>query len=32
VSDGLIIAQGDAEAIMGNQQVKDVYLGHKFRL
>jgi len=32
VSDGRIIAEGNAESILSNQQVKDVYLGHEFRL
>ncbi|KRW57470.1 LPS export ABC transporter ATP-binding protein [Pseudomonas sp. TTU2014-080ASC] len=32
VSDGQLIAEGDAEAILANQTVKEVYLGHEFRL
>ncbi|TWH76748.1 lipopolysaccharide export system ATP-binding protein [Azomonas agilis] len=32
VSNGHIIAEGDAQTILSNQQVKDVYLGHEFRL
>ncbi|WP_148254637.1 LPS export ABC transporter ATP-binding protein [Aidingimonas lacisalsi] len=32
VGDGQIIADGDAEAILSNQQVRDVYLGDDFRL
>ena len=32
VSDGQLIAEGDADAILANQLVKDVYLGHEFRL
>ncbi|OZB19857.1 MAG: LPS export ABC transporter ATP-binding protein [Marinobacter sp. 34-60-7] len=32
VSGGHIIASGDAEAILANQQVKEVYLGNEFRL
>lgn len=32
VSDGHIIASGSAEDILGNQQVKEVYLGNEFRL
>lgn len=32
VSDGRIIAEGSAEVVLSNQQVKDVYLGHEFRL
>ncbi len=32
VNDGHIIAEGDAEAVLSNQMVKDVYLGHTFRL
>ena len=27
-----LIAEGDAEAILANQTVKEVYLGHEFRL
>ena len=32
VSEGHIIAEGDAEAIMNNQAVRDVYLGQQFTL
>lgn len=32
VNDGHIIAEGDAETILANTLVKDVYLGHEFRL
>ena len=32
VSEGHIIAEGDADAIMSNQAVKDVYLGQQFSL
>lgn len=32
VGDGRIIAEGDAAAIITNQQVRDVYLGEDFRL
>ena len=32
VSEGLIIAEGGTEAILGNQRVKEVYLGDTFRL
>ncbi|MCL6415228.1 LPS export ABC transporter ATP-binding protein [Aestuariirhabdus sp. Z084] len=32
VSEGKIIAEGDAQAILSNQKVKDVYLGHQFRI
>ncbi|CBV41808.1 LPS export ABC transporter ATP-binding protein [Halomonas elongata] len=32
VGDGQIIAEGNAEAILANQQVRDVYLGQDFRL
>ncbi|MFT6599788.1 MAG: lipopolysaccharide export system ATP-binding protein [Alloalcanivorax sp.] len=32
VSTGHIIAAGDADTILGNQQVRDVYLGADFRL
>jgi lipopolysaccharide export system ATP-binding protein len=32
VSDGQLIAEGDAESILANQTVKEVYLGHEFRL
>jgi len=32
VSEGHIIAEGDADHILSHQQVKDVYLGHQFSL
>ncbi|MCU1715645.1 LPS export ABC transporter ATP-binding protein [Pseudomonas sp. 5P_3.1_Bac2] len=32
VSDGQLIAEGDSAAILANQTVKEVYLGHEFRL
>ncbi|MCM2971004.1 LPS export ABC transporter ATP-binding protein [Larsenimonas suaedae] len=32
VGDGQIIAEGDAQAILANQHVRDVYLGHEFKL
>ncbi len=32
VGDGQIIAEGRPEAILDNQRVRDVYLGHEFRL
>lgn len=32
VNDGHIIAEGDSETILANTLVKDVYLGHEFRL
>ncbi|OEO27071.1 LPS export ABC transporter ATP-binding protein [Pseudomonas sp. J237] len=32
VSDGQLIAEGDSEAILANEIVKEVYLGHEFRL
>ena len=32
VSEGAIIAEGDPEAILANQQVREVYLGHSFNL
>lgn len=32
VSEGHIIAEGSADVIMANQTVRDVYLGHHFRL
>ncbi|HWR78824.1 MAG TPA: LPS export ABC transporter ATP-binding protein [Pseudomonas sp.] len=32
VNDGQLIAEGDAETILADQLVKDVYLGHEFRL
>lgn len=32
LSAGQVIAEGSPEAILGNQQVKDVYLGQNFRL
>lgn len=31
-SGGVIIAEGDAETVLANQTVKDVYLGHQFSL
>src|SRR5690606_9678033 len=32
VNDGHIIAEGDAEEVLANQLVREVYLGHAFRL
>ena len=32
VSEGSIIAEGRPESILENQQVRDVYLGHQFKL
>ena len=32
VNDGQLIAEGDAETILANELVKEVYLGHEFRL
>lgn len=32
VSEGRIIAEGDSQAVMSNQKVRDVYLGHQFSL
>ncbi len=32
VSEGYIIASGSSEVILGNQKVRDVYLGDRFRL
>lgn len=32
VNDGQLIAEGDSETILANQLVKEVYLGHEFRL
>ncbi|MBK8970258.1 MAG: LPS export ABC transporter ATP-binding protein [Hahellaceae bacterium] len=32
VSEGYIIASGTSEVILGNQKVRDVYLGERFRL
>ncbi|MBA1271932.1 LPS export ABC transporter ATP-binding protein [Stutzerimonas azotifigens] len=32
VSEGQLIAEGDSNAILANQLVKEVYLGHEFRL
>lgn len=32
VSEGQIIAEGDAETILGNQKVREVYLGDKFEI
>lgn len=32
VNEGTILAEGDPATILANQQVKDVYLGHKFTI
>ena len=32
VSEGTIIAEGDADTVMADQKVREVYLGHAFRL
>lgn len=32
VNDGQLIAEGDAEAVLTNKLVQEVYLGHEFRL
>ncbi|MES3007773.1 MAG: LPS export ABC transporter ATP-binding protein [Pseudomonadota bacterium] len=32
VSEGQIIAEGSSEIILANQKVRDVYLGHQFRI
>ncbi|EWG99543.1 hypothetical protein Q427_24250 [Halomonas sp. BC04] len=32
VGDGQIIAEGDADAILANRRVREVYLGEDFRL
>ena len=32
VGEGYIIAEGDAETVLNNQKVKDIYLGHQFVL
>ncbi|MEZ5527641.1 MAG: LPS export ABC transporter ATP-binding protein [Gammaproteobacteria bacterium] len=32
VSEGQIIAEGSADTILANQKVRDVYLGHEFRI
>jgi lipopolysaccharide export system ATP-binding protein len=32
LSDGKIIAQGQPDEILENEQVREVYLGHDFRL
>lgn len=32
VSEGQIIAEGSAETILSNQKVRDVYLGHQFKI
>ncbi|MCK1977873.1 hypothetical protein LNK15_12635, partial [Jeotgalicoccus huakuii] len=32
VNDGRLIAEGDSETILANDLVKEVYLGHEFRL
>ncbi len=32
VGEGHIIAEGDADTVLGNQKVRDIYLGHQFVL
>lgn len=32
LNDGQVLAQGDAETLMANEQVREVYLGNEFRL
>jgi len=32
VSEGQIIAEGSAQEILANQKVREVYLGHQFRI
>jgi len=32
LNDGLVLAEGDAEAILANEEVRTVYLGQEFRL
>ena len=32
VQEGHVIAEGDAESILANKKVRDVYLGEHFRL
>jgi len=32
VNEGQIIAEGDADEILTNDRVREVYLGHEFRL
>lgn len=32
VSEGKVLAEGDPETVLGNRQVRDVYLGHEFGL
>ena len=32
LSDGRVIAEGDAQAIVDNKEVRDVYLGNNFSL
>jgi lipopolysaccharide export system ATP-binding protein len=32
VSEGQIIAEGDAEAILNNEKVREVYLGDQFQI
>jgi lipopolysaccharide export system ATP-binding protein len=32
VNDGQLIAEGTAEEVLANELVKEVYLGHEFRL
>ncbi|HKJ77590.1 MAG TPA: lipopolysaccharide ABC transporter ATP-binding protein, partial [Gammaproteobacteria bacterium] len=32
MSDGRVIAEGEPQALLENEQVREVYLGHHFRL
>ena len=32
VSEGQIIAEGSSDVILANQKVREVYLGHQFRI
>ena len=32
MNDGQVLAEGDAEAILANEEVREVYLGNEFRL
>ena len=32
LNDGVVLAEGNAEAILHNEEVREVYLGDEFRL